>query len=235
MTRGLGIKLVTTNGSTGIHKGSFVAEVVDESPAQEAGIAVGDVIKDVNGASMIGQKHDSIMKALRTGGPKVQLVVLRSKVPAKLPELEFMLERGRAAAAAAAAPSAKALTGENSADAQPPRGEVAPTAAAEVQDSPPVQMREHRAVTTPHQPGEPSPHRDLSRARPQTMYSGSATVPKSISVLARLRGASSSAVPPSFAVQELGQEEAEAILQGHQDGACVTPFLGCEQPGACCR
>ena len=76
----LGVKIITSDQSTSqyynIPEGAYVREVYDNSPAAEAGLAVGDVIVAVNGEDV--DSADELTEILQTyaAGEKVTLTVM---------------------------------------------------------------------------------------------------------------------------------------------------------------
>lgn len=82
--KGVGISLATDSiGNIYIH------EIVDASPAQGSGLAVGDRIKRVNGKSTTGLTAEEVVELVKNGGDKVSIGVVRV-----VEELEFILIKG---------------------------------------------------------------------------------------------------------------------------------------------
>ena len=161
----LGLNIITDSAA---HQGPVVSSVIAGGSGDVASVQKGDVIKDVNGISMIDKPHDDVLAALRRSSGTVRMVVLRRQnintgVPLSQEGGSTITDDVKWAA------SSKAHT-EAHASSTLERG---------------------------------SDGEDTANRR-ATVYDTPAAVPKSVSVLARLRGNSSS-VPYTFAVTEMNK------------------------------
>jgi len=79
--------------------GAIVAQVLDGSPAQKAGLAAGDIVRKLDGERVLSSKVLRDRVADAAPGTRVELVVLRSGK-----ERSIAIELGRRAADAEAQP-----------------------------------------------------------------------------------------------------------------------------------
>lgn len=177
----LGIRVVTDNNR------SWVESVRSGSGADVAGLAAGDVVKQIAGRSTINMAHSAVMEAVRTAPSPVELVVARNGSPVNLV-------------------SSSGLS---------------TTKVPVVVDSP-VAPHRPRAYTEPAFTSPSSMALDGSDItegadRRATVYGGVAEVPRSVSMRARLRRGID--IPISFALSEMGQDEAARMLFGWPDGS----------------
>jgi S1-C subfamily serine protease len=88
ITGGVGA-LLGLDSATGLAK---VMEIMNGSPADTAGLRAGDLISQVNGATMTGQKLDSVVEAIRGFSlGSVTITVLRGET--NRTRLEFVIRR----------------------------------------------------------------------------------------------------------------------------------------------
>lgn len=57
--------------------GLFISRVVSGSPADRAGLLVGDKLIEVNGTSMVNQRHDTAVECMQLNADAVELVIRR--------------------------------------------------------------------------------------------------------------------------------------------------------------
>ncbi|KAH7728046.1 PDZ-domain-containing protein scribble [Aphelenchoides avenae] len=63
-------------------KGLFISRVVPGSPADRAGLLVGDKLIEVNGTSMVNQRHDTAVECMQLNADAVELVIRRQPLKA---------------------------------------------------------------------------------------------------------------------------------------------------------
>ena len=190
----LGLHIVTDNA----HHGPWVDTVVPGGPADSAGFKPGDVIKDVNGTSMVGREHGFVMATLGRQVGQVRMVVLR-----------------RQTLSAAGVPFANGQWNYNTrlpGHATQDQSAQADQAVEAGNQELPVLRRDGNSAAF---------EQDNRRA---TVYDEPAAVPKTVSVMARLRGSAAS-VPHTFAVMEMDKTVGYAPWNIHASSvatiACV--------------
>lgn len=63
-------------------KSLFISRVVPGSPADRAGLSVGDKLIEVNGTSMVNQRHDTAVECMQLNADAVELVIRRQPLKA---------------------------------------------------------------------------------------------------------------------------------------------------------
>ena len=193
--------------------------------AYDAGILAGDVVKEVNGLSTFGQSHEIVMRTVRQTAGKLLLVVLR--MPAKLQKKEkakAMSASSSTTAAVGTPVTRRTSTAAAAAPAGSPGWLSPSTALPMTRANTPDESPTRRKQGGGSESGGKGKEAAAATAAPSslnrrfTVYDQAAKVPKSVSVMARLRSGSTS-VPAVLAVSEMDQAQADGLLRGKTNGA----------------